>query len=1101
MSPVAESSTPTALADAALALRSSDLELVAAALEKRREVRAGGLWGAAQALCLAALTRRLQGPWLAVVSTESEAQALLEDLEQFGVSAAWLPARGDSGAARSTGTDYDALRERLQVAQQIAGPPERRPRLLVASVLSLLEPIPDAAALEQGRLELVKGAHLDVEHLLRRLIDAGFARVPLVERAGELSLRGEILDVFPRAFDLPLRIELFDDEIESLRRFDPALQTSVESLERAVISLAADPGGIENGAGVQPHSLLSPTAIIVEVEPLRIEDRAEGLRIQSASHQRALGALRGAFAARSKLALQSLPAQDVNFDTRSVQGLGVGVRSSPAALREAAANGTHITVACRTSAERDRFQQVLDEAGGVENVHVAVGNLSKGFRWPGLALIVVNHREIAGLALARRSSPARVAHKTRALQSFFELKPGDYVVHAVHGVALYRGLKRMLRGGGEEDHLQLEFADEVSLYVPGSRIDLVQRYVGAGGKSAITPALDKIGGQSFRRRREKVERALFDLAGELLEVQAKRELSTRPPWTPDPALVASMKGEFPFVDTADQATVDAEIEANLAGEHPMDRLLCGDVGFGKTEIAVRAAFRVAAAGGQVAVLVPTTVLAHQHYLTFCERLSDFAVEVAVLSRTVANKESKAVVARIEAGEVDIVVGTHRILSKDVRFKRLGLVIIDEEQRFGVAQKEHFKALREKIDILTLSATPIPRTLHMSLSGVRDISALSIPPPGRQEIETALVDNNNDGFIREAFLREKNRGGQIFFLHNRVHSIVGVAQRLMTLVPECSFIIGHGQMGARALEQVMDQFTSGDADCLIATTIVENGLDIPAAGTIFIDDANHFGLAELHQLRGRVGRGQNKAHCYLLVDPNKPMREIARDRLKALEELNQLGAGFQISMKDLEIRGAGNILGVEQSGHIAAIGYDMYCRLLKLTIERMKAGLAEAAPVSDFELTPGVELELGLRAFLPAEWISSEDTRLEALRSLDGAHTTSELDLILAGLRDRFGRVPAEAEALVRQFRLRLSLEPLSITRLAWRGDAYLIEYRDRAALETLAQRPVELRNLRTGVAHLVVPKRIKNPGEGLAWIEALLRTPSAGPKIPAAQNP
>ncbi len=333
-----------------------------------------------------------------------------------------------------------------------------------------------------------------------------------------------------------------------------------------------------------------------------------------------------------------------------------------------------------------------------------------------------------------------------------------------------------------------------------------------------------------------------------------------------------------------------------------------------------------------------------------------------------------------------------------------------------------------------------------------------------------------------------------------HQSIRVHRCSLTLVPECSFIIGHGQMGARALEDVMDQFTSGDADCLIATTIVENGLDIPAAGTIFIDDANHFGLAELHQLRGRVGRGQHKAHCYLLVDPNKPMREIARDRLKALEELNQLGAGFQISMKDLEIRGAGNILGVEQSGHIAAIGYDMYCRLLKLTIERMKAGLAEAAPVSDFELSPGVELELGLRAFLPAEWISSEDTRLEALRSLDGAHTTAELDLILAGLRDRFGRVHAEAEALVRQFRLRLLLEPLSITRLAWRGDAYLIEYRDRAALETLARQAIELRNLRTGVAHLVVPKRIKNPGDGLAWIEALLRTPGAGPKIPAAQN-
>ncbi len=1102
MGKIAESSgREAALFDAQLALRAAELEALATTLENRREVTAGGLWGASQALCLAALSRRLQGPWLAVVSSEPEAQALVEDLQQFATEALWLPSRGEGGAQRGNAVDFDALRDRLQVAQQLAGAPAQRPRLLVASILSLLEPIPDGATLERERMELNLRMRVDVEHLLRRLIEAGFSRVPMVERAGELSLRGEILDVFPHASDFPLRIEFFDDEIESLRRFDPALQTSVESVRHAAFSLASDPGGIENGAGVQPHTLLSPTAIVVDIEPLRIGDRSEGLRIQSASHQRALAALRQAFSARRRLALQSLPAQGVNFDTRSVQALGVGVRAAAAALREATANGTTVRVACRTAAERDRFQQLLDDDGGVENVELVVGNVSKGFRWPALSSVIINHRELAGLANARRSGPARVAHKTRALQSFFELKPGDFVVHAVHGVGLYRGLERMTRGGGEEEHLHLEFAEEVSLFVPGSRIDLVQRYVGAGGKGALAPPLDKIGGQSFRRRRERVERALFDLASELLEVQAKRELSTRPAWTPDAKLVDSMIGAFPYVDTSDQATADAEITANLGGEHPMDRLLCGDVGFGKTEIALRAAFRVAAAGGQVAVLVPTTVLAHQHYLTFKERLSDFAVEVGVLSRTVANKETRALVERIESGEVDIVVGTHRLLSKDVRFKHLGLAIIDEEQRFGVTHKEHFKTLREKIDILTLSATPIPRTLHMSLSGVRDISSLSVAPPGRQEIETALVDNSDEAFIREACLREKNRGGQIFFLHNRVTSIVGVTQRLMNLVPECTFIIGHGQMGARALENVMDQFTRGEADCLVATTIVENGLDIPAAGTIFIDDANHFGLAELHQLRGRVGRGQVKAHCYLLVDPHKPMREIARDRLKALEELNQLGAGFQISMKDLELRGAGNILGPQQSGHIAAIGYDMYCRLLRLTIERMKAGMSEPAPVSDLELTPGVELELGLRAFLPAEWIPTQDSRLEALRALDGAQSAPEIDTVLAGLRDRFGRVPAEAEALARQFRLRLQLEPLSITRLAWRDNAYLIEYSDRAALEPLARQSIELRNLRTGVAHLIVPKRAKNPAEGLSWLEQLLRTSGASPKIPASARP
>ncbi|HUR26643.1 MAG TPA: CarD family transcriptional regulator, partial [Planctomycetota bacterium] len=509
---VKEIRLPTALVDPQSLQQAPQIAALARLLEQRRTVAAGGLWGASQALCLAALALRAQGPWLAVVSTEAEARAFVEDLENFGATAALLCARSESGQRKAADVDADALRERLQVAQQIAGPPERRPRLIVASVLSLLEPIPDAAALERDRLELVKGEHLDVEHLVRRLIDAGFTRVPLVERAGELSLRGEILDVFPRASDWPLRVEVFDDCVESLRRFDPALQTSIDQLERTSVSLASDPGGIEDGGGVQPHTLLSPTTIVVEVEPLRVEDRAEGLRIQSASHQRALLALRAAFATRKELELQSLPGNDVQFDTRSVQALSVGVRASPPVLREAAAGGTRVVVACRTPAEADRFQQVLDEAGGAPGVEIQVGNVSKGFRWPALDVLVVNHREVAGLGTVRRSSPARVAHKTRALQSFFELKPGDYVVHAVHGVALYRGLSRMTRGGGEEDHLHLEFADEVSLFVPGSRIDLVQRYVGAGGKGAIAPPLDKIGGQSFRRRREKVERALFDLA-------------------------------------------------------------------------------------------------------------------------------------------------------------------------------------------------------------------------------------------------------------------------------------------------------------------------------------------------------------------------------------------------------------------------------------------------------------------------------------------------------------------------------------------------------------------------------------------------------------
>ena len=1092
--------SPPALASPAVldagALELPSLAWVERALEERQQVSVGGLWGSSQALMLAALAARRRTMLLVITASDSEAESFAADLEAFGAEPLLLPSR-DGGGRRPGDVDVDSVRQRLQVAQRLAGPRAQQPRILVAPILALLQPLPEPKEIERALLTLRKGEHLDPTQLLRRLVDAGYVRQPLVEKPGEVSLRGDILDLYPLAAELPVRIELYDLEIESLRRFDPALQRSVEQVDELAVSLMSDAGGVEEGSGVQPHQMLSHECLLVEIEPLRVEDQAEGLRIRSAQHQRALERLRQAGDARRRLRLQSLPAREVQVDTRSVQALSGGIKQAPALLREALKDGARALVLCANAAERQRFDEVLAEAGGVERVEVRVGSVAKGFRLPELALLVVNHRELVGMLGARRVAPAKAAHRARALQSFFELKPGDYVVHAVHGLALYRGLERMQRSGGEEEHLHLLFADDVSLYVPATRIDLVQRYIGGGGAA---PPLDKIGGQTFRKRREKVERALFDLAAELLEVQARRELKTRTPWSPPGELVAAMIGEFPYADTPDQARSDGEIASDLAGEKPMDRLLCGDVGFGKTELAVRAAFRVAAAGAQVAVLVPTTVLAHQHVLTFRERLADFPVSVEVLSRAVTGKPEREVLERVARGEVDVLIGTHRILSKDVAFKRLGLLIIDEEQRFGVTHKEHFKGLRATVDVLTLSATPIPRTLHMSLAGVRDISALSTPPPGRQEIETRLVDAEDDELVRDALLREKQRGGQTFFLHNKVHSIRALAHRLQELVPECSFAVGHGQMGARELEEVMDTFARGEVDVLVATTIVENGLDIPAAGTIFIDQADHFGLSELHQLRGRVGRGRHKAFCYLRVERERPVSGVARERLKALEELNHLGAGFAISMKDLELRGAGNILGPQQSGHIAAIGYDLYCRLLKQTIERLRAGLEPEVGAASADVARGVELELGLNAFLPESWIPAQETRLEILRQLDLIHSPEAAQEMLAALRDRFGRVPREAEDLVRSFRLRALAQALTIGRISYRDEVYLIEFGDRVLLESqlLAGRKLEWRPIRTGVAHLVIPRRSRDPHAALVWLEGLLQVPASQPTIAAA---
>ncbi|MCZ6597318.1 MAG: transcription-repair coupling factor [Planctomycetota bacterium] len=1089
--------------------RVAAFERLVEALGSEERTSAGGLWGSSQAFVLTGLLARAQGPWVVIVSTEAEAEVLADDLFAFGAEPTLFPARETTGRG-GTQPDPDSIRRRLQVAQRLSGPPERRPRLLVAPLLSMLQPVPTPRDLEQDFLHLARGARLKTEDVLARLIATGYSRQPLAERPGEVSLRGDILDVFPFAADLPVRVELFDEDIESVRFFDPESQRSVESVERVDLCIAADAGGVEDGKGLLAASMLSPTTVFVEVEPLRVEEQAKGLRIQSSAHAGALLELHRLAERHRRVELQTLPGKTVEFTTGSVQALAVGMHDAPQALARAVEDGAKVVVLCNTPAEEHRFREHLEHHGGPSGLETRIGSVARGFRFPDLGLIVVNHREVAGVLGARtRVRKKERTHRVRALQSFFELKVGDFVVHAVHGLARYAGLARLQRAGGEEEHLQLLFRDDVTLYVPAGRIDLVQRYVGSGGG---TPTLDRIGGQAFRKRKEKVERALIDMSAELLEVQARRETQKRPAWKADEELVRDLLDSFPFDDTKDQASADREIAADLAGPRPMDRLLCGDVGFGKTEIAVRAAFRVVSAGAQVALLVPTTVLAQQHYETFRERLADFPVEVGMLNRYVTGKRAKEVVRRVALGQVDILIGTHRILSDDVGFANLGLVIIDEEQRFGVKHKEHFKQLRAAVDVLTLTATPIPRTLHMSLSGLRDISALSEPPEGRQEIETLLSYTDDDALLREALLREKNRGGQVFFLHNRVQSIERKARDLARLVPECTFAIGHGQMTGRRLATVMERFISGTVDVLVATTIIENGIDIPSAGTIVIDEADRFGLSELHQLRGRVGRGRHKSWCHLLVDRNRPIHQAARERLKALEELTRLGAGFQISMKDLELRGAGNILGAEQSGHIAAVGYDMFCRLLKQTVERMTTGgpspqalLSEVPAEVQAEIeADAVELELGIAAYLPKEWIPAADTRVQILRRLVAIESDADAERELADLRDRYGRVPPEAAALLRQFRLRPKLAALGIRRLLFRDDTYFVAYADRIALEgVLAREPgrgLELRPLERGKAHLVIPEGMRDPEAALDWFEGLLQADSGATKMSAVSR-
>jgi transcription-repair coupling factor (superfamily II helicase) len=611
------------------------------------------------------------------------------------------------------------------------------------------------------------------------------------------------------------------------------------------------------------------------------------------------------------------------------------------------------------------------------------------------------HREQVRSVLPRRQV------ESRAIDSFLDLHEGDLVVHVSHGIARYRGMHLLEKHGQAEEHLILEFQGGTRIYVPASKIDLVQKYVGAGQSD---PQLSKYGGTGWQRKKEKVEAAVLDLASEMIELQALREAQPGIACPPDTEWQAEFEAAFPYEETADQLTTLGEIKRDMGRSRPMDRLVCGDVGYGKTELAVRAAFKAIDNGKQVAVLVPTTVLAEQHFRTFSERLAEYPFVVEGLSRFRSAGEQRRIVERLAEGGIDVIIGTHRLVSADVRFKDLGLVIIDEEQRFGVEHKERLKRLRQTVDVLTLTATPIPRTLHLALLGIRDISNLETPPRDRLAIETRIV-RFDPQLVRHAIVRELNREGQVFFVHNRVHNIKEVADRVQQIVPEARIVIAHGQMPEHELEQAMLRFVRREADVLVATTIIESGLDIPNANTIFINQADNYGLADLHQLRGRVGRYKHRAYAYLLLDSDRSITPTAARRLKAIEEFTELGAGFKIAMRDLEIRGAGNILGTEQSGHIAAVGYELYCQLLEDAVRRLR-NLPLKTPLE-------VTADLPWPAFLPRDYVPGQRLKIEAYRRLARVRKLERLADFQNELRDRFGPVPEPAEWLLRLAELRL----------------------------------------------------------------------------------
>ncbi|MGE3878084.1 MAG: DEAD/DEAH box helicase [Planctomycetota bacterium] len=1079
-------------------LRLPQCALVRQALEQdSRHLAIGGLWGASAALLVAALLHRQQRPWLVITADDGDTTTFADDLATFGAP----------GAIRLPEQiiDPDGELETLSLAERAralrtfedrvrAG---ERATIVVTSLAALLVPAPPIGSGGGAGIVLAVRERHDPAELLARCLEHGMRRVDLVTAPGEVSRRGDVLDVYPLAADQAVRLEFFDEELESIRTLDPDSQRSLVQLERVALPI----GSSGRPTPARPRHVLQHVMrsdlIVAWFEPLRIDERRQTLATLGGPDTRnALVALAETLRATSSLELGALPSRDLDFRILSTGGGAAAGEVDPLGrLRHlrGLAGGT-VEIVCRTEGEETRLREVLAHKGidpDRERLRIRIGALSRGFRVPDLEWTILSNLEFAGAPTAR-AIRARPKVPTRAVQSFFELGPGDLVVHAVHGIARFEGIERITRNGAEEDCLRLVFQDDLRLLVPVSKIHLVQKYVGAGG--GHQPKLDKLGGKGFARRKAEIQQSLFDLAADLLEVEAERERSRREPYPYEP-LEDAFLDDFPFEDTPDQAQCWKELRADLESDRPMDRLLCGDVGFGKTELALRATFRVAVQGRQVAVLVPTTLLAEQHSRTFSTRLAPHGLRTAMLSRFVSKKERDRILADCASGKIDVIIGTHRLLSDDLKFRSLGLVVVDEEQRFGVRQKEHMKRIRAGVDVLTLSATPIPRTLHSALLGIRRISTLSTPPPGRQDVETRLAWRE-DGILRDAIAHELARGGQVYVLHDRIAGLDALAKTIRRLVPEASVAVGHGELSERELDKTVRKFLAGEVDVLVSTSIVENGLDIPRANTMLIDRAEMFGLAELHQLRGRVGRSDKKAICWLLIDRLEPPPEASRRRLQALVDLSHLGAGFAIAMKDLEIRGAGSLLGPQQSGHIAAVGYEMYCHLLRSAVEQAREhGVVTVPEIRE------VDVDLGVSAFVPQDLVSDQKSRLELLREMDAAIDTVEAARVRAGLIDRFGKLPQPLEVLLRVFLLKHLLLDQDVLAVQRTGP-------DRVVVRHAADQPLggawldhfaDVRRVESGKTHLVLPLR---RGRKVAdWtpietLQLLLESLSAGDALP-----
>ena len=998
-----------------------------------------------------------------ICSSESKAKQIYEEYRFLDRSVYLYPAK-DLLFYQADLRSKELVRERMEVLEAVI---EGRPLTVVASFDALMDSLLPKEIIAGRTIRVSYDGTLELSAMEKALADLGYERVVQIEGPGQFAVRGGILDVFPLTEELPVRIELWGDEVDSIRTFDVESQRSIENLTEASICPSIEfPGEGEQGVSFLDYFPADKTLLFLD-EPVRLMEKGQGVeeefieaqkkRVES-GYELKDGEVRlygteeilnriNTYSSIGFYALDMrckglLIRESYHIQAKSVNPYNSSFELLTQDLKRLKRNGYRVVLlsGSRTRAKRlaedlrdynlsSYYSDDLDRLAGSGEIMTAYGHVAEGYEYPMLKFTVISETDIFGKVKKKKK---RKTYEGRKIQNFSELKPGDYVVHENHGLGIYQGIEKIEVDKITKDYMKISYAQGGNLYIPATQLDLIQKYASADAKK---PKLNRLGGQDWTRTKTRVKGAVREIARDLVELYAARQEQEGYEYGEDTVWQKEFEEMFPFEETEDQLLAIDAVKKDMQSKKIMDRLICGDVGYGKTEIAIRAAFKAVQEDKQVVYLVPTTILAQQHYNTFVQRMKDFPVRIDLMCRFRTPAQQKKTAADTKRGLVDIVIGTHRVLSDDMKFKDLGLLIIDEEQRFGVQHKEKIKKLKENVDVLTLTATPIPRTLHMSLIGIRDMSVLEEAPEERMPIQTYVMEYN-DEMVREAIEREISRQGQVYYVYNRVEDIAEVTAHIQKLVPEVTVAYAHGQMKEHQLERIMYEFISGEIDVLVSTTIIETGLDISNVNTMIIHDADRLGLSQLYQLRGRVGRSNRMAYAFLLYRRDKMLKEVAEKRLAAIREFTDLGSGFKIAMRDLEIRGAGNLLGAEQHGHMEAVGYDLYCKMLNEAVRLLKGEIKE----EDFTTT----MDLNVDAFIPDSYIPNEYQKLDVYKRIAAIENEEEMEDMTEELLDRFGDIPKKVEKLLKVAALKTMAHAAYVTSVEQKGARFVFTMYERA---------------------------------------------------------